>query len=624
MPGLDEMSTFHVPVGPDLVENPAFAAVSAAAGLHATSLLGELYPVGGAGDRLGLLDEATGEPLPAALLPYNGHTLLECLLRDLAAREYLHFRLTGIQVTTPVVIMTSAAKGNHGHVLALCERKNWFSRGANNFRIFQQPLVPVLKADTHGTWLLSAPGLPVLKPGGHGTVWKLAQDTGALDWLASRGVRSLLVRQISNPLAATDNTLLALAGIGTTGSKAFGFVSCARSPGAAEGVNVLLERRVVDKTTGASAYEYHVSAMEYTEFGRLGIPDVACERSGNAFPANTNVMFVSLDAVNVALGSGAEGALPGMLMNLSKPTEAWGEAAPVRAGRLECSMQNLVDCLPAHRADERLAPAQWRDLETFVVYTDRRRVTSSAKRRRRSESDIRLAQTPEGSCLDYLRNAADMLALGNVSAPAVASNDEYVRNGGRPGFLFRCHPALGPLWHVTAQKVRSSVLQAGSELELELAEVDVAQLDLDGSLIIKAMHPLGVASGATQNNMLVYDSIACGRARLHRVAVRNRGVEWDSPASQRFWSGDVPRRECVTIVIHGDGEFDAQGVALSGAHVFEVPHGHILKLRPSSSAEAFTAVLSPKAVPSQPTWMWQYAMQPDGRVLLTQLDNSDQ
>ncbi len=48
----------------------------------------------------------------------------------------------------------------------------------------------------------------------------------------------------SNPLAGTDSTLLALSGAGHMGGKLFGFASCPRAVGAAEGMNVLAERRV--------------------------------------------------------------------------------------------------------------------------------------------------------------------------------------------------------------------------------------------------------------------------------------------------------------------------------------------------------------------------------------------
>lgn len=52
--------------------------------------LGEIYPLGGSADRLGLVDPESGECLPAAMLPYCGRTLLEGLMRDLqVCRLYL-------------------------------------------------------------------------------------------------------------------------------------------------------------------------------------------------------------------------------------------------------------------------------------------------------------------------------------------------------------------------------------------------------------------------------------------------------------------------------------------------------------------------------------------------------
>ena len=50
------------------------------------------------------------------------------------AREYLHFKLTGVQHTTPVALMTSEAKGNDSHVRQLLRELNWFGRGEQSFR----------------------------------------------------------------------------------------------------------------------------------------------------------------------------------------------------------------------------------------------------------------------------------------------------------------------------------------------------------------------------------------------------------------------------------------------------------------------------------------------------------
>lgn len=75
----------------------------------------------GAGDRLGLTCEVTGEPLPAAMLPYCGRTMMEGLMRDLQAREYLYFRLTGRQVSsTRAHFLSLGAWGVYACCCALC------------------------------------------------------------------------------------------------------------------------------------------------------------------------------------------------------------------------------------------------------------------------------------------------------------------------------------------------------------------------------------------------------------------------------------------------------------------------------------------------------------------------
>ena len=77
----------HMPVGVDLANDRAAARRAAADGLHALPYMAEVYPLGGAGDRLGLKCDASGDCLPTAMLPYCGRTLLEGLIRDLQARS---------------------------------------------------------------------------------------------------------------------------------------------------------------------------------------------------------------------------------------------------------------------------------------------------------------------------------------------------------------------------------------------------------------------------------------------------------------------------------------------------------------------------------------------------------
>src|SRR5262249_52022707 len=133
-----------------------------------------IYPMGGAGDRLDLREEKTNQPLPAALLPFLGRSLLEGVIRDLQAQEYLTFKLLGKQPLVPIAIMTSSEKNNHIHILNIFKNSHWFGRPSDSIHFFIQPLVPVITIDGH--WSLSEPLKLTLKPSGHGVIWKLAEE----------------------------------------------------------------------------------------------------------------------------------------------------------------------------------------------------------------------------------------------------------------------------------------------------------------------------------------------------------------------------------------------------------------------------------------------------------------
>ncbi|KDO68905.1 hypothetical protein CISIN_1g002690mg [Citrus sinensis] len=305
----------HVPSGLDLSQNTEYAAQAALWGIEGLPELGEIYPLGGSADRLGLVDHETGECLPAAMLPYCGRTLLEGLIRDLQAREFLYFKLYGKQCITPVAIMTSSAKNNHERITSLCERLRWFGRGQSSFQLFEQPLVPAVDAED-GQWLVMRPFAPVCKPGGHGAIWKLAHDKGIFKWFHDNGRKGATVRQVSNVVAATDLTLLALAGIGLHHGKKLGFASCKRSSGATEGINVLIEKKNLD-----GKWAYGLSCIEYTEFDKFGITRGPFSSNGLQadFPANTNILYVDLASAELVGSSENERSLPGMVLNTKKP-----------------------------------------------------------------------------------------------------------------------------------------------------------------------------------------------------------------------------------------------------------------------------------------------------------------
>ncbi len=576
------------PQGIDISEPTYEVRQAILSGIEQMGQMCEIYPVGGAADRLSLTDECTGMALPAARLLFRGRTLLKGMILDLQAREYLHYKLLGQQLITPVAMMTSGEKGNHQQILMLCEEEDWFGRPQTLFRFFRQPSVPTM--NRAGEWALSGPADLLLKPGGHGVIWKLARDQAIFSWLTGLGRKKALVRQINNPLAGTDYGLLAFVGIGCAGNKRFGFASCPRQVRASEGMNVLIERE------GEEQNHYLLTSIEYCDFAKFGIADES-EAPGSPyskFPSNTNILFADLAAVERAV---EKMPIPGRLINFKRlPVYRGGTLQREEVGRLESTMQNIADLFIEEH------PERPQDLKTFLTYNHRKKTISTTKRE--MSLGTTLLETPEGCFLDALENARDLLtgACG-MQLPQIEPLSEVVLKG--PPFLFNFHPALGPLYSIIGQKLRGGRLGRGSELQLELADLDVEDLDLEGSLLIIADQPMG----HLDRSRLLHYSNRTGKCTLKRVKVRNSGIE--EAARNLFWKHEIYRKESCTIILRGHAELEAEDLELVGPWHIEVPDGMKMVIRQIEGKPRLE--LSPLSAPS---WQWHYRVDEGSAILL--------
>ncbi len=550
---------YHKPNEMDISEESAQVSAFVREGIACLPKMAEIYPVGGAGDRLDLRDEQSGEALPAAELLFAGRTLLEGLIRDLQAREWLHEKLYDQPLITPVLLMTSHEKNNHQKILHIFEQNRWFGRPKESFFFITQPLVPVISAE--GEWVMQGPLQPMTKPGGHGAIWKLALDSGAIEWLRGQKRHHVLLRQINNPIAGTDSGLLAFAGVGMAEKKAFGFASCSRLLNTAEGMVVLVEE----------GHQYHLGNIEYTDFAKHGIEDVP-EHPGSpysAFPANTNILFADLEVVGKAA---KKNPIPGMLINMKT------KAGDVPAGRLESMMQAVADEI-VDRDPNRL--------RTYLTYNKREKTISATKQ---SYTPGKTAVgTPEGALYDLLQNAHELLKMCQMSLPDLPPLEEFLKNG--PSFFFLYHPALGPLYSIISQKIDGGVLTPGSELQLEIAELLLHSCRIEGSLLISA------------------DSIKGGRCFLKGVTVRNGGI--DRHGENIYWKNRIQRKEALEIRLLGESEFFAEDLVIEGPCRVEVPPGHRTVGYSKNGKVHFRT--EKMALPS---WQWAYAFDPDNRIKL--------
>ena len=561
--------SYHVPEWTDICEETAGVRALMVEGIRCLPKMAEIYPVGGAADRLRLQDEKTGEFLPAAQMVFGGRTLLESMVVDLSAREYLHYKLFGVQVTTPIAMMTSQEKDNHAHILSICEKRGWFGRTQEAFRFFCQPSVPTM--NTEGAWCHKNGEELLLKPGGHGVIWKLARDGEIFSWLSAQGRTKALVRQINNPIAGIDYGLAAFAGIGFAEGKAFGFGSCPRHLKAAEGMNILKRENGKDVLTN----------VEYCHFQKVAIEE------SEKFPANTNLLFVDLKAAEEAV---EQHPIPGVLVNVKKIRffNENQELCEEEVVRLESTMQNLADYFSAD--------------DTFLSLNKRHKTISAVKRE--FTLGASLLETPEGCFLDFLKNGRELLTEHcGFTVPEIYEDAQFFIQG--PSFLFRYHPSLGPFYSVIGQKIRGGCLQAGAEMELGIAELDMEGVEVEGSLLIRAACPMGHEDAAGK---LLY-SERSGKCVLKNVTVRNRGIDREVP--NVFWKSEIARQEVCLIQIEGDGEFYAENVTFEGSWHLVVPAG--MKI---TAKEKEGGIVLEEEPLHAPTWSWSYTLEDQQRVVI--------
>lgn len=587
---IDEGCIYSKPEGINLAEESDERRTLALEALRHLGDTALILPIGGAGDRLMLRNPLTGEPLPSACLHFSGHNLLEGIMRDLQAQEYLHFKLFGAQVKSTIVMMTSFEKNNHQYIQEICEENEWFSRSREKFLFAIQPSVPMLTPE--GNWVFSGPLNLLLKPSGHGVLWKIMEDQGVFDRLEAAGIKKAMVRQINNPLAAVDDGLLAFAGKGWSGGHIFGFASSKRQVNIPAGVLVLKEKET------SKGYECQLTNVEYTDFKRYGIEDIpeSSDSSFSKYALNTNILFADLSAVRRAA---LKRPFPGLLINIKSDVPSMDEQGEIRsvpAGRIETTMQNIADEFTFRSPKKE----ELTHLPVYATFHNLGKLFSAVKKP--YEAGKSAEGTPENAFYDCQLTAGDLFRNDcGFAVPELGTFADTVNQA--PGYVIRYHPSLGPCYSIIAQKIKGGSMAKGSELVLEIAELNMRDVALEGSLRILCDDPMGL-----ENEELSY-SHAGGKCELHHVRVVNAGVDY--AGSGPLWTGKTLHQETLEIIVHGNGEFCAENVTFVGSHRFEVAPG----MRMTVKEEKGKLRVDTRPI-SAPTWYWKHEIGPDDRMVV--------
>jgi hypothetical protein len=271
-------------------------------------------------------------------------------------------------------------------------------------------------------------------------------------------------------------------------------------------------------------------------------------------------------------------------------------------------MQNIADCLCERlprQPDGTYGPSQ-----AFVTSNKRRKTLSVAKKQWVPGTSP--ADTVQQCYYDLLANSYELFtAHCAMEVPPLGPIDEYLTSG--PPFIIQYHPALGPFYSIIKQKIRGGRLAPKAELLLTIADIDLQNVEVMGSLQIVAQDILGHRS---KSGVITY-SHQNGKCELVNVRIVNSGVDYT--ADNIFWQGKVVRHESCTIILHGDAEFYAQDVCFEGDLRFEVLSGHRMVVESIDGKIVYKAHKI-----KSPTWFWEYSYRPDSSIALRKRSSTDE
>ena len=508
-----------------------YARQAAAWGLEELPRMAEVYPLGGAGDRLGLQDEVTRR-IPACASPsQRAYAHRGAASRSHHARESLCHKVHGTQHVTPVAVMTSAAKGRlHGAVSKLMEDNAVVRVHAEKeaFRLFSRPpWSPTVATRGGDAWCAETRRgrlAVALKPGGHGTnlETRLHDREASLPGSPPTDRRGLppFARSHATPWRARDTTILALSAARRprrTGT--MGFASAASDTSARPGVSV--NPRSVG--TGSGTCSYGISNVErYTVLAQHGISD------DPAAPGSTESRYRSRHQrprTSVWRRSATRcsppqrEAFPGMLVEDLSPLRLASRTTAPRAvaWRLPCRTSRTSS--PRVSEGSAWTRSEW---ETSQRSCCTPFAVASRLRRRRSTIRPRRTSRRPPAVLSWISSRTPRICSIGAGVKHPPPGAPWSSTSPRvPGSSSAPTRRSGPLWDVTEQKIRGGALADRAEVRLEVAEMQWENVSVSARCWWRRKAPLGADAGSA----LKFDDHACGRCRPPRRRDQRCGLD---------------------------------------------------------------------------------------------------
>lgn len=434
--------------------------------------MGVILVAGGLGERLGYDGIKVGIPLDLV----TGDVYLQKYVKEILALQRKAERRLGRKVRIPFAIMTS--DDTHDRTVALLEANGHFGMEEGQITLMKSGTVPaiqnndgdfVLEKDEQGrdTYKLLS------KPHGHGDVHMMMHKHGvAKRWLESGITHSLFIQDTNGQVFRA-----ALAGLGVSleNDFDFNFLTVSRKAGEKAGAIAQLTK---DGQTKVGNVEYNqLSAV--LEGGDVADPDTG----DSPYPGNTNVFIVKNEVYDRALDETS-----GVLGEFVNPKYADQEKTKfLSPTRLETMMQDIAFYFGGMGARVGFTNI----LDKFYVFSPVKNNPKDGAANAAKGNNADSMATGEAS---YYRGGRLMLRIAGMDVrvnPSLGSDGKPLLRMSRgvpydDGAKVSLSPDFASTTFEVASKVHGGRISDDSTLVVEGENVVLDNLDLDGSLIIRA------------------------------------------------------------------------------------------------------------------------------------------
>jgi UDP-sugar pyrophosphorylase len=367
----------------------------------------------------------------------------------------------------PLAIMTS--DDTHQKTLDLLERNDYFGADKDQITLMKQEKVPCLTDnDAHLALKDDDPYKLQLKPHGHGDVHSLLHTSGLLSKWMSQGKKWVVFFQDTNSLVF--RVIPGALGVSKTMSLEFNSLCVPRKAKEAVGAISLLTHKDGRKMTINVEYNQLDPLLRATTNPEGDVND---STGFSPFPGNINQLIVSLPEYAKQLKK-TGGAIEEFVNPKYKDSTKTAFKSPTR---LECMMQDYPKSLSTKSKVGFTVFANW------IGYSPVKNSPADGLAKFKADGPTHTATSGE---FEFYESCANMLRLAGADVPAAVADAEYngmkLPNGPRV--------VLGPDVATTFTELKSKVgsikLGAKSTLIVEGSGVNLKNVEVDGTLIIKA------------------------------------------------------------------------------------------------------------------------------------------